>query len=295
MKRFSVMAALLGILTLAGCGNGSKQSAAPSFSWDSNAYDNEIGKSMKATLTANVPGGVADFKLTATTIPTELVGMSQQFIGNSANKSSLVFDFIHDAKTISSLKSFASVSEGATSVKMDFSKLLWTLIGEATLKDGSAFTLRVHIEDAAGNAKDFDAKFQWTSEPVFTTTGGKASYVLGEDKTVVVDVQVFAKGANTFTVTFGGNNAAPYILNEIKNRTVGNKLVVDLVNDSAACEQLGYPLVSKTAKQKYSIDFSEQVKRWAIDAQANTSTEISFAVEDVLGKTATQKITLVKK
>lgn len=301
MKKFSLMAALLGLLAVAGCGgNGStKDELKPSFIWESNPNfaQMEIGKNMDAVVTAEVPGGVAILTVKAN-IPTKLVGMAEQMIGISANKQGdeLVFDLIQDktANTALTREGFTSVSSGAQSFRMDFSKLLDAIIGKAEVPNGAVFQFTVNVEDRSGNKASRQTKFHWTAAPAFTLTGPNP-YTLTKGTKEPLIVEVTAPGKiESFTITFGGASAAEEILTDIKNRTSGETNVVDLIHDTDAAKALKLPtnLANQTTAR---LDFSSWVQEmWSYSVNKASTTEVVFEVEDVLGKVSKLEVLLVK-
>ena len=300
MKKLTFVTALLGLLALTSCGGSgsSKDNLHPVFTWEGNPRYAvmEIGKNMDGVVTADVPGGVAVLTVTAK-IPTKLVGIAEQMIGISANKQNdaLVFDLIQDKTANSALssKGFTSVSSGSQSFKMDFSKLLDAVIGAAEVPNGAEFKFTVHLEDRSGNKKDITAHFRWTAAPSFTLAEGQDPFYLeqGTTKKLIVTVDVPGK-IETFTVTFGGNNADEEILKYIKNRAGGSP-VVDLIHNPDAATTLKWPAnLAKATSAK--LDFSDMVQSWSFDAKPSI-TDVTFHVEDLLGKTSDFKIQLIKE
>ncbi len=284
MKKLVFVLAFLSLLW--GCGgSSSKQSVTPTLSWESNPRfaEQQYGTKLDAVVTASVPSGLQSLKITAT-IPATLAGMAQQLIGLSENKKALVFDLLQDSTCNGELASagFTTVSAGMQAFKMDFVKLMQAITGKAEIDNKAQFSFKIELEDKAGNKAQNVVKFIWTSGPEFTTTGSKKEFDMDTDKQIVVEAEIFAPGAEVFTITFGGKKASKVILDKIQNRA--KSLTVDVINDEEACKNLKYPMVSKTKAGKYTFDFSEQVADWAFDVESGTSTEITFHCEDVLGK-----------
>lgn len=290
MKKILLFAAAA--LALVACGKGSKDNVAPQFTWESNAKfaEMEIGKNMDAVITANVPGGVTVLTVTAT-IPTKLVGMAEQLIGisaNKANESLLVFDFIKDGKCASSLRSFVSVSSGTSSFKMDFSKLLDALIGSAELPNGAKFTFKVHVEDGNENKKDCQALFKWTAGPTFEVKGS-TPYELGSGNELAVNITAPGK-IEKLTISFTGAEQA---LSYVKKR-MGGSTSVDIASNADVATALGLPTNTANATSA-KLDFAELLKDLSYEVSVPSTTTITVKVEDVLGKTAEQALSIVKK
>ena len=282
----------LAVLFFSFCGHGGRLNADLSLSCAGvfSFTSMEISKDMDAVITAEVPGGVSVFTVTAS-IPVKLVGMAEQYIsiaGNKSDESQLVFDFIQDAKTSSSLKSFAGVAAGAKSVKMDFAKLIDALIGTADVANASRFTFKIHVEDASGSKKDTQVIFRWTSAPSFTLTGD-LEYELGSKNTLVLDIEAPGK-VEKLTLTFEGPESA---LSYIKKRT-GGAASVDIVANASAADFLGFP--TQLADQtKVKLDFASIIKNLEAEVSEASTTTVTVKVDDKLGKSSEMKLYLIKK
>lgn len=293
MKKISLLVALAGLFVFAGCNNGSKASSDPTFTWDSNSKfaEMEIGKNMDGVISVSIPGGLTAFTVTAT-IPNKLVGMAEQLISissNKANESQLVFDFIQDAKTVSSLKSFASVTAGTKGFKMDFSKFLDALIGTADVANASRFVFKLHVEDAAGLKKDCQVSFKWTSAPSFTVSG-KSTYELGSKEDLVVKITAPGK-VEKLTLTFAGSTEA---LDYLRKR-IGNSNSAEIAGNATYAEALGFKNLNIANQTAVNLDFKDLIDDLTYEVTKASTTTVTIKVDDALGKSGEQVITFVKK
>lgn len=240
MKRVSkiVLAALLAVLAFS-CKKPVNPDL-PTINWASNPNfsQQELAPGLDGAISISAPGKIdllsITFGLGDYTI------LANPYIGVSSNKGagskSPVFDIVDDPTVASFLQSLGmsggSSLRGKTLANLNLVDILETLIKGQLVQNNTSFTMKIDLKDQAGNSTSATAKFHFTSFPEFIWEANPAFGTVDLNAApIACKIKVTAPGKiEKLTVTLE-NGADNTLVSYIKNRTTGETLVIDLVND----------------------------------------------------------------
>ena len=267
MKRLLILFAAV-LPLVAGCQKPQPVADAPSIVWESNPsfVEKEMTADLDAVVTLNAPAGMDALTLTLGLGNYAL--LANPYVKIAANKGSLtkapVFDVIDDdsvAGLFSGLGLTAgSVLRGREQVKIDFLKLLETILEGQPVENDTSFYMEIRLVDSAGNGAVRMVRFHYTIGPVFTWKNNPDFAVVNlNDAAVNTRISISAPGCIEKLSIRLEEGCAPQLASYVKNRTTEQSMVIDLVEDARVAETFkgyfpsGAAVVNKT---DVTLDFS---------------------------------------
>ncbi len=267
MKRVTkiVLAALLAVLAFS-CKKPVNPDL-PTINWASNPNfsQQELAPGLDGAISITAPGKID--LLTITLGLGDYNILANPYIGVSSNKGagskSPVFDLVDDSTVAAFLQrlgmSAGSGLRGKTATNFNLVDILETLIEGQPVQNNTSFTMKIDLKDQAGNNKSATAKFHFTSAPDFVWEANPAFNTVDLNASPIsCKIKVNAPGKiDKLTITLE-NGADNTLVSYIKNRTTGETLVIDLVNDEKVASSFKTYFPSGTAvsgKTELLMDF----------------------------------------
>lgn len=267
MKRLFLFA--LSAFLLMSCDDNIDQDA-PSVAWPSNTKFSvvEMGTGFDTSISVNAPAKIESLTLTLGLGDYAL--LANQYINIGANKSTSnkapVFDVIDDSKVAEFLSGLGMTAgtglRGKTIGTLNLEAILEAIVKDQLVANNSSFTVDIKLSDQAGKTVSKVAKFHYTAPPSIVWTDNPDDEIVdlkqySPSKFGPSKVRITAPGKIrdlTVTLEDGGD---PALAKYIRNRTTGETLKIDLINDPKAEEALGFPS-SKVLSGKTDavLDFS---------------------------------------
>jgi len=275
----------------------SEASTAPVLTWEANAGFElmEIEEDMHSVIAVSSTSGIASFTVTFSTLPVELIGILNTYIGVSDNKATSskagVIDFVSDGGATSKLTSvinpIGAGLKGAKSASFDIGALITKLCYGQILENGSRFALDIAVKDSEGKLTQKSASFKWTSAPEIVLNPS-ASTISLESSELEYQYSVDAPGKIAHVIiSFTGNGDSepdPGIIALVKNYTKADASI-NLAEMPKVAKVFGLPsdnIVGQTALQ---IDLSTLLLQLSLSAsQTGSETILKVEVKDQLGK-----------
>ena len=297
MKRTLLFVTLLAAALFVSCQK--EDPVRPSVSWPSNEKvgQMELAPGADGSISLSAPSGFESITITLNLGVYNI--LANQYIGNTNNKGSVnksaILDLIDDSSVAAFIQDlgFAAGSglRGKTITTINLVTVLNKLITGQTIDNNTTFLMDVAIVDKSGNGnKPFTARFHFTAAPSFTWDGNSTfdPMDLAEVKPAKIKVHAPGKIAKLQVALESG---VPELTSYIKNRTTGNMLVIDLVNDPKVADSFkGYfPAgTNVTGKTEVTLDFAFLFAQ-SYDFSEGTNVFTIFC-EDANAKTATAQV-----
>ncbi len=295
MKKVLLFAAAFLVMFSCSKNNASTDAAGkPSIAWESNPNFDimEISVDMNAKVVVKLPEAASSFTITLSKLPVELIGVANKMIGIQANKATSskagILDMIEDssvAQAVSRMSFSTSVGaalKSASSVTLDFTKLLEELASDSPLANQTGFTFKVAVVDRNGAKLEKDIRFNWTSAPEISCDYS-FPYTLTPGTTTPLVLNIDAKGKIAgITIQFDGN-AEKDILAWIKKRNGGSE-VIDLMKEGTATA-FGLPAATDIKdKTQLNLNITSLMTNFSYEAKTAGSYDLLINVVDALGK-----------
>lgn len=240
----------------------------PTITWPSNTKFAvvEMGTGFDATIAVNAPAKIE--AITMTLDLKDFAMVANSYIETDANKATAnkypVLDVIDDAKSVAFIQSLGmkagSSLRGQTVVNFKLEDILNALLKDQIVTNNSKFTIDIKLTDKAGKSVNKVATFHYTAPPTITW----ADKVDGEfidlnnyspSKPGPSKIKISAPGKVselTVTLEYG---ADPELAKYVQNRTTGNSMKIDLINDPKAEESFKFP-AAKVISGKTDVELS---------------------------------------
>jgi hypothetical protein len=227
---------------------------APSIAWPSNTKfaQVEMGTGFDSVISVNAPGKIESLTLTLGLGDYAMVANS--YISLDANKGTSnkypTLDVIDDAKSAAFLSSLGMSAgpglRGGTIGTLKLEPILEALLKDQIVKNDSKYTIDIRLLDQSGKSVTEKATFHYTAPPTIAWADKVEEEFINlnnysPSKPGPSKIRISAPGKIrdlTVSLEYGADAA---LAKYVQNRTTGNVLVIDLINDPLAEDSFKFP------------------------------------------------------